>query len=217
MTDDMFEKFLNDSIKDFGDSYIEDSELSDESHGFSPKFERRMRRLIKKQKRFYFPLVKTPLRLSFTVIAMVILMTVTTVMSVSASRNAVISFIKDTFSMTSGTIEEIYEISYDLTGYKEEHVDFGDRSDHIRETNYTNGYKVILFFQFADSSFNKNASTQAEGREHIDMDGYDVTYYCDAGKYHDLIWNNGDYTFKLWTNLSKEETFDIARSVRKSE
>ena len=225
MTDEMFDRFVEKTIENFGDSYIDTSLLSYEPHEFSARFERKMRKLIKKQRRFYFPLVKTPLRLSFTVIAMVILMTVTTMMSVGAVREAIFNFFINTFSTHSDinaidddqhpdTIEDIYEITYDLSGYE---VNFESYLERQRIISYLKNGKEIIFEQHVNDAFNVRANTEGAEIFHVDLNGYDAMYYYNNLDYHNLIWDNGKYTFWLLSNISKEEFFEIAKSVRKSE
>ena len=217
-------ELVESTIENFGDSYIDTSLLSYEPHEFSARFERKMRKLIKKQRRFYFPLVKTPLRLSFTVIAMVILMTVTTMMSVGAIRERIFNFFINTFSTHSDitpidddrhpdTIEEIYEIGYDISNYK---IDFEACDEISRHLSYVYKDKQIIFEQLTSNS-NLRVNTEDAEITHIDMNGYDVMYCCDNQNYHTMIWDNGKYLFHLSANLSKEEVFEIAASVRKSE
>ena len=226
MTDEMFDKFVEKTIENFGDSYIDTSLLSYEPHEFSARFERKMRKLIKKQRRFYFPLVKTPLRLSFTVIAMVILMTVTTMMSVGAVREAVLRFFSDIFGSTSTVhvtvdnqhpkfIEDAYEINYDLSSWTN---DIEDNCEDYRYKHYVNDDKRITFYQYTQNMFEGSViNTEDADIKETEINGFPATYFLDnQGKYK-IIWDNGKYIFTILANLPKEEVFEIAESVRKSE
>ncbi len=214
------------SIENFGDSYIDTSLLSYEPHEFSARFERKMRKLIKKQRRFYFPLVKTPLRLSFTVIAMVILMTVTTMMSVGAVREAVFRFFSDIFGSTSTvhvtvdnqhpeTIEEIYDITYDLSDFT---LDSKDENEWFRRIEYIYEDKVLVFYQDTQDMFEGSViNTEDADIKETEVNGFPATYFLDNHGNNKIIWDNGKYIFTILANLPKEEVFEIAKSVKASE
>lgn len=59
MTDRQFDVFLENTIKNFGEDYIEFSEETIIEHTFSKRFERKMARLIRQQKSFYFPMIRS--------------------------------------------------------------------------------------------------------------------------------------------------------------
>ena len=227
MKDDAFERLLQNAAYNFGESYIDTSDLLYEPHEFSGRFEKKIHKLIKKQRRFYFPLVKTPLRLSFTIIAMVILMTFTTVMSVGAIREKIVGFIVNTFSDHSDimavrddqhpeTIEEKYELGYDLSGYN---IDFKSIYEHGYILTYKNKYTGanIHFEQLTKDGFNIGINTEDAKITYIDMNGYETMFFVDNHNYSNYIWDNGRYYFIISSNLSEDETFKIASSVRCSD
>ncbi len=198
-----------------------------EDHSFSPKFERKVRKLINRRRKPYFRMINTVGKRVACIALAVFIATATTVMSVGAFREAFIGFFINTFSDHSDlkgvdddqhpdTIEDIYEIGYDLSGY---YVDFKSDYEHGHILKYKNKdtKSIIRLEQYTNSSLNLAINTEDAEITHIDMNGYDTIYYCDNHNYHVLIWDNGEYTIIISSNLSKEETFEIAKSVRKSE
>ena len=83
---------------------------------------------------------------------------------------------------------------------------------------YVNGDKVIYYQQYTQEAFygillNTENATVKETK----INGCDATYYLDNQGQYQLMWDNGKYIFTMLANLPKEETFEIAKSVRKSE
>ena len=80
-----------------------------------------------------------------------------------------------------------------------------------------NNNNEIVFMQYVNDAFNIRANTEGAVITHIDLHGYDAIYFYNNVGYHNLIWENGQYTMVISSNLTKEVTVDIAKSVRKSE
>ncbi len=195
---DGFKELLKNSIENFGDSYIDTSLLSYEPHEFSRRFDRKMRNLIKKQKRFYFPLVKTPLRLSFTVIAMVILMTM--VMSVGALREKVFHFFASWGQNMSKvyipldeqhplTIEEKYDITFDLGDFE---LDHEDHYSVYYSMTYVHGDDYISYDQYTQECFNGILlNTEDAVFEDAEVNGFQATFWFDLYGTPHITWDNG--------------------------
>ena len=110
-------------INEYDDLLIENVE-----HEFSPKFEKNIEKLINRRKKPYFRMINTFGKRVACIAACAVIASTTTVMSVDAIRNAVFNFFSDMFGSTSTvrveidkqhpkTIEEIYDITYDLSYY----------------------------------------------------------------------------------------------------
>ena len=195
-------------------------------HEFSPEFEKRMEKLISRRKKPYFRMINTVGKRVACIALVVVIASATTVMSVDALRNAVFKFIINTFSFGSyikteetsnnypKTIEEIYDITYDLSGY---HVIFEDNNDVHRIKNYRNDENTVYFSQYTHDSYNLFINTEGTEITHIDIDGYDVMYYCDNHGYHTIIFDNGRYIFMLSVNSTKDEAINMMKSIQKVE
>ena len=197
-----------------------------EDHAFSPKFERKVRKLINRRRKPYFRMINTVGKRVACIALAVFIATATTVMSVSAFRKAFIHFFSNLLGTYSDvvietdkqhpvTIEDAYEITYDLSDYR---IDFEDNCELYRDKIYINGNNAVYFQQHTQGSFNGiNLNTEKAEIIDTEINGYPATFYYDINNAPHFIWDNGEYIFYLWSNLSKEEMLEIAKSVRKSE
>ena len=192
---------------------------------FSAEFEKRMSKLIKRRRKPYFRMINTVGKRAACIALAVFIASATTVMSVDAFREAVFRFFMNIFSTHSditaidddqhpNTIEDIYEITYDISDYN---IDFESNTERTRIISYTRKSNEIILEQYVNDAFNLRANTEDAVIKHMDLNGFDVIYYCDNHNYYNLIWDNGYYIFHLSSNLTKEATLDIAKSIKKVE
>ena len=166
-----FEMMLIDVIREYGANYIELPEGKyDKPHEFSARFEKKMQRLIRKERQFYFPLVKTPIRRAVTVILTLIAVLTATVMSVGALREPFVHFIMEIFDthtrvqsldyenvpMFIDTLYEITELPEGMELTESEGIDEYAASVFQEYRNET-GY--IYFNQYAKNSYKQNVNT----------------------------------------------------------
>ena len=196
-----------------------------ESYEFSPEFEEKMEKLIKRRRKPYFRMINTVGKRVACIAACAFIVSSASLMSVDAVREAVFGFIMNIFEDHSDisfqeddkhpdTIQDIYEITYDISGF---HIDFEDEGDKSRTIVYTNNNNEITFMQYTQKSFNLGINTEDTELMHIDVNGFDAIYYCDNHNYHTLIWDNGQYIFYISSNLPEKETISVAESVKKVE
>ncbi len=194
-------------------------------HTFSPEFERKMQKLISRREKPYYMLINTVGKRAACIILAVIIISTMTVVNVDALRNAFRDFFVNIFEKfsivqsadndnTSETIEDIYEITYDLSGFtKEVWVD----TDLDRRTRYIKDGYYIGFSQAVKSFFDERINTEDAVISTITVNGHEAMYYCDNHDYDTIIWDNGDYIFILSANVGKDELIEIAKSVQKVE
>ena len=145
-------------------------------------------------------------------------------MSVDALRNAFIDFIVSVYEKFSiiftedkkapETIEEIYNITYDLNDYT---IDYQEYNEIFRNTVYVKDDYVIDFSQYTKSAYDllinrENAETTA-----IDINGNEAVYFYDNHNYSHIIWDNGNYIIDISSNIDKSTLISIAKSVKKVE
>lgn len=230
MTESQFEELLKQSIKTYGGSYIEVPEEMWKPHTFSKRFERRMQRLIQREKSFYFPLVRTPLRRVITILVTALVAISVMAMSVSAIRNAVIGFISDVFDthtkvyvdsalQAPETLEELYEITELPEGFELEWMDI---TDSRNESVYTNGNSYIFFTQHTKWNYTANYNTENDDMQQVTVNGNNG-FIIERGDEYNLIWDDGDYVFLIEVTLAESDLLDkkaiesIANSVQKVE
>lgn len=212
-------------------AYLEADELLIEydvcDYTFPDEFYRKMNKLINRRKKPYFRMINTVGKRAACIAIALFIASATTVMSVDALRNAVFNFFINVFSDHSDikviddvqhpdTIEDIYEITYDLSDYR---VDYKNYDEYQRFTVYlkpdTN--TQLNFYQFTSQTFDMRINTEGAEITHLDINGYDTIYYFNNLGFHNLIWDNGKYIFMLCVNSNKKEAIQIAKSVQKVE
>lgn len=227
MTDKQFDLFLENTIKNFGEDYIDFSEETIIQHTFSKRFERKMSRLIRQQKSFYFPMIRTPIRRTVTIMVTVIIILSTTVISVSALREAFIRYITEIFdthtevqTIQDDTAPESFEDIYAITNIPDG-FEIVFQNDNIEETpvlmtEYRNGQKRIIFYQYIRSQYDINVNTEGYKMVRIDINGNEG-FKIDMGNSYYITWDNGDYILTISGNIGEISLIDMAKSVQKAE
>ena len=192
---------------------------------FSAEFEKRMSKLIKRRRKPYFRMINTVGKRAACIALAVFIASATTVMSVDAFREAVFRFFMNIFSTHSditaidddqhpNTIEDIYEITYDLSEYT---IDYEDYTEYSRNISYINGEISIDFQQYTKEMYDENINTEGADISTININDNEALYFHDNHQYDCLIWDNGDYILVIYSNIGKDELISIAKSVQKVE
>lgn len=194
---------------------------------FSEGYLQRKEKLIRQQKKVYYPLIKTAGRRIASAIAAAAIMGTMTVAAYAPARNAVKNFFLSIFATHSEisavdsnnaapkTIEDIYEITYDLSGFAV--VDKFDY-DTLKTKVYRNGDKVIIYEQYAESKLDISVNTEEGEISSIYVGDIEAMYIInDNLGYKTVIWDNGEYILIVTTNLGQNELIEIAESVQKVE
>lgn len=227
MTERQFDLFLENSIKNFGENYIEFSESSIIDHTFSKRFENKMSRLIREQKSLFYPLIKTPVRrITVAMITAAVIMS-TMVTGVTAIREAFIHFITEIFdthtevqTISDDTapeyFEEIYAIKKIPDGFVITFQNENESGTPVLITEYRNGQKRIIFSQYIKSQYNINVNTEGYEMIPIDINGIEG-FMIDMENDIYIAWDNGDYIFEIDSNIGINELIDVVNSVQKVE
>lgn len=228
MTEKEFDLLLEETIKTYGDQYID---IPDEawtySYQFSPKFEKKMQRLIRSERRFYYPLVKTPARRLVTIAVTVIIALSVLTMSVEALRNAFFRFLSEVFH-THTTVESS-ETASSPTNFREvyapaeipDQFELIEKSDIATESIYLSLYyrkddRYIIFHQWLKSKYGANINTEQDEAESIEINGFEG-FMVDMGSDCLITWDVGDYILEITSNIGKNALISIAESVQKVE
>lgn len=196
-----------------------------EEHVFSSKFNKDMHKLIKRRKKPYYKLINTLGKRVACVVGIFLIASSITVLSVDAFRNTVANFfvgIYEKFSTVQPeeknnaptTIEDIYEITYDLSEYT---IDYEDYTEYSRNITYVNNEILIDFQQYTKEMYDENINTEGADISTININDNEAMYFRDNHQYDCIIWDNGDYIFALYSNIGKDELISIAQSVQKVE
>ena len=221
----MSKNFRNALFDTLSPEYEEKLSAQTSEHEFSAKFDKNMEKLIKRRSKPYFKLINTlGKRVACAAAALVIVSSVT-ILSVDAFRESFANLIVNVYEKFSAvspdessaapdTIEDIYEITYDLSDYK---IEYEEYDEHIRNITYTSDDTYIDFLQHTKKDYNVKLNTEGAEISTVNIGEYEAMYYLDNHNYDTLIWDNGDYIIRLSSNIGKDELIDIAKSVKKVE
>lgn len=114
------------------------------------------------------------------------------------------------------TIEEIYNISDIPLGFEK----VSDNSNPYQRTvEYQDDStkRMICFSQYTKLEFDTiNLNTEKNDIIEIEVNGYKGIYLGQESKndsYGGVLWDNGEYVFKIFANLPKNQIIDLANSV----
>ena len=185
MFDTKFEMALSEFMCAEGETLMIENEVID--HEFSDKFLRNMDKLINRRRKPYFRMINTVGKRAACIALAIFIASATTVMSVDALRNAVFNFFEKAFGKNSTvyvgsdenhpeTIEEIYEITYDLSDYDIRDV---DNCEWYRRKEYYHGDTTIVFYQYTQEMFDGiNINTEDAVIEETDISVISFLWEC---------------------------------------
>lgn len=193
-----------------------------EEHIFSRKFEKKMSRLIKRRNKLYYPFINNTFKRTAVAIGALVIASTVSVVKIDALREVFVNIKFDIFEKYSvitpaddkqvpETIEEIYEITYDLSGYE---VVYEMLDNTKNSVDYMKNNIYIGFCQYTKNTFINKNTENADIQTTI-INGTEALYYKDNNNFYNLIWDNGDYLFTLRTNSDESLLFDIAKSIKK--
>ena len=211
--------------KVFNEEYEKDMNELDqiEDHVFSVKHEKKMVKLIKRQKKPYFKLICTGGRRAACIIAAIIILSASA-LSVEAVRKAIFDFIISIFSDHNViTVEEGTDSGYPETIEEEYYIsDLPEGFTLFQETKlenkiykvYTNDDKYIILQQkvklnykhYNDNENNQRISTYQYGN---------IEYYIiETSNDIRYIWDDGRYILELHSNINKADVFNLCTSTK---
>lgn len=222
MAESNFQKALYDALAPEYETYMQN--IADE-HEFSPKFEKKMKKLISRRSKPYYRIINTARKRTACAAVTVLVISSITIMNVDALRNAFSDFfvsIYEKFSIVQPveddsaptTLEEIYEITYNINDFK---IDYYDKNEYSRCITYVKDDTAIYFSQYTKNMYNPNINTEDAEILAIDINGHEAIYFIDNNNYCNIIWDNGDYIIGLGSNIDKNILIEMAKSVQKVE
>lgn len=234
MANEKFKKALHDALIPEYTAVMRDAD--DTAHEFSPEFEKRMKKLIKRRSKLYYKLINSLDKRIACIAVIICVVSSITIIGFEASRNTASDFIIKTVSekeheeltiqsadksdVVPQTIKELYDITYDLSEYEVIH----DGADEVKywkiyvhETE--DDYIMVELKQWVKKHYFEwvNAATDSEITT-IAINGNEALYYLRENiGFHVLMWDNGEYIIYLRGNLDKNSLIEIAKSVKKVE
>lgn len=221
----MFDKKLNRAISEVLSREYDGMVPQGPEHEFSPEFERKMQKLISRRGKPYYMIINTVGKRAACVMLALLIAVCVTVMNVDALKDAFHGFSIYTDGKRSAfepiddsaapeTIEDIYEITYDLSGYEKEvwlDTEYQRRTHYIKDDLYYVGLSQDVKASVPVLNTRGTESSTVTINEH------NAVYYHSQDNYDTIIWDNGDYIFVLQSNLGREVLIEIAESLEKVE
>ena len=194
---------------------------------FSPKFERKMDRLLRAQRKPYYPLVNTGFKKAVLAMVVVLILMITMVFSVSALREPVIRFFVEVYEKFSQVFfqppqEEEYfpatlEVYYAPTWLPEGYHEDADRI--LAVINLCQRFYVsetgneIMIRQYTISSSALRIDTEDVQSKQAIVNGNAGLAYSNKG-IQNLTWNEGEYGFSISGPVTEADLLRIAESIQ---
>lgn len=195
-------------------------------HRFSLRFHLKMPLLHKAKKRAMEPIPHRGRQLAAALLAAA-LMTVTVAMAVPAIREKVFKMVRDVYEKYShihyeqvGPVEESPS-SEEFTPYHLTYIPEGfslveDRtteSSHREQFNNTDGLWIIMNQSWVEEA-EFSLDTENKEPEKIILPNNTVVWYLDNQSLKVIYWDDGRYSFRIFSHLGKDELVKIANSVK---
>lgn len=226
----MNNNFLTALNECFDEDCLKVSSTSYPEYELSKEFQQKMNKLIRQQRKVYYPVIKTTGRRIATAIIAAVMMGSVTAVAYGPAREA----IKDFFMKHFGThdvvetnyvienmdinssyytkirIEEEYEIAVP-DGFELEEYYNDDCSINCR---YSNGKDFIDFEQIPAGIYSESIDNErSKSYNYTDDEGNKYLVY-EWNKSKLFIWNNGQYVFEISSNLDKNDIVDLCKSTK---
>ncbi len=188
MSNEKFRKALSDALTMDYETSIPDNE----EHDFSLKFDKKMEKLINRRNKPYYKMINTMSKRVACVAGIFIIASSVTIVNVDALRNGVadlfveqnedhsiIRYEGDDISPSS--IEDIYEITYDLSGFD---IVYADYDNFSRYTTYIKDDTIIYFNQYVKEFYDVNVNTEDAEISTITINGHEAIYFKNNRQYY---------------------------------
>ena len=199
-----YQKLIN-GLKQADDDYINGLNLSSMSAvKFSEKYDKNMKRLIKRQKRSYWKFINSAGKKAAIVVLALILSFIMS-LNIQAIRTPVFGFFDVIFDKFSEIFADKSEISeypttieevYTLTGLPEGFVETSCEVSEIKVDTYWKSNGVIIRLYQHILSGKSTLDTEYSEYQKVEYNGYEI-FYINEGGLTSIIWHNGQYRFSI--------------------
>ena len=194
---------------------------------FSPRFERKMARLLRAQRKPYYPLVNAGFKKAVLAMALTVILMITTLFSVSALREPVIRFFVETYEKFSqvffhspqeeehfpAALEVYYAPTWLPDGCQEDEDNLVDAIIFCERIYLDEGENEIRFKQYTITSSALRIDTEDVQSEQAIVNGNAALTYSNKGIQH-LTWNDGQYGFSAFGFITKADLMRLAESIQ---
>lgn len=194
-------------------------------HTFSRGFEKKMRRLIRRRRKPYYPLISTAMRRAACLLVMIgagLILSFKGVvyaadrfaddfLIIKSNRRVMVFSQKDTDSPAA--LETLYEPTSVPAEYELVNRNILDGSLYM---DYRSEDNEIIFKQYVKRDFIMNDREEIMQFDRVDIDGHKALLHTGEG-FSELYWDNNDYIITMYATLGKDELIKLAKSVRIAE
>ncbi len=201
------------------EAYRKEADYNAPEVNFSPEHERNMQKLFKKERHKYNLRRATVVtgKVACFVVAVAVVMGVA-IYSVEAWRIKFLNFFYDKeapntvvrFSETkhNSYSNNMVEIGYIPNGFALEKDKLGTNNLFLKFKNKESYISLNMSTMDVKTAINTEKGTL----ENIRINGFDGVYATSA-KTNTLLWHSGIYTYRIFSNLGKDELIKIAESI----
>ena len=205
LTERQFEKYLKMSIQNYGAAYIDISDEWNLPHTFSPAFETTMNDAIQTLEKTSSKSKRPRFRKIIIIIAVIVSIMATMVLSVGALRSAIYHFITEVFpTHTEVEIEADHIASITLNDIYP-NTGFASSSYSCHE-NY------VVFTQYLQSAYTPNVNTEGTEIVPIDVRGHHGFRVTTEEEIY-LAWEEDGFVFSLSGNVSEDVLLEFANNI----
>lgn len=197
-----------------------------EYHTFSDNFNKKMKRVIRLQKKPYYFAINTHKKRAILIVALITALMLTAC-SIPAIREPIVNFVTDVYESFTTLFfsDNSNEVSNDSTFEFEKASITIPKGYTVKETSTEFSYflemksdkndidKIITFEQIMLSDTQMSIDTEDTVTEDIDINGYSGVYYQNKG-YNVIIWSDFKYSYMLSGNITKNELCEIANTIK---
>lgn len=215
--------------KEFCDTLPSDEELGNIS--FSDEFEEKMRKLIEKQKKFYYYWVNTAGKRAAAIIAALFVGLTAVTFGVKAIREPFLRFIVETFEKFSSiifmndddnsgqsSISADAEIEFEAVepSYIPEGFVLESKIDDLlwfQTTYISSNNKIVTYTQMSSNDAIVQADTEDTTYDKLQINGFEAISYSKNGT-NTVVFNSDKYVFTVTGSVDMDEIIKIAESIK---
>ena len=225
-----YDVILKEAINEYMDDILESQTYREDKFSCSDKFEKKTSKLIKSNYSYYHKLTLTKARKIVCIIIAILLLLLSS-LSVGAVRDFIADFFIEHFSVYDTvspkqdkvenypkTIESVYELGHIPKGYSL--VDKSKMDNSITYIYSDKSGNTLVFSQDTQEIYSSNIDNEHSSKysETIEGQEYLINIFEDSELEKPsitVVWDNGEYIFTLFGNLTKKEMIDMCKSLKK--
>ena len=215
---------LSNALKKYCDeeyeNYISQLESANDIE-LSAKTERKIKKLVKRRDKVYYPLICTAGRRIACILALIVALSAST-LSIRPVRAAFFNFYIEHFEDHTHIIANEQVPENDSNGFVEYDISVPNGYELIDSNNtdisefkvYKNNEKYIMFKQIAIEYYSADYDNErADIETYTDANGQSFIILKTTDDYT-VIWKNREYVFLIKSNLAKNEILELCKQAK---